>query len=450
MNIEREQTGALTATLKVKLSPEDYAPAVDKALKEQRKNASWPGFRPGQVPMTIVKKRVGKALLVEEVERAVSRGLNDFINNNKLRVLGQPLPKNEDLLANNWDEPGDFHFAYEMGMAPEFDVELTGLGIEMPMVEVTDDIVSKEVGDMQRRYGSLQDADASAATDMLLGDLIEIDADGTVKEGGLMGRTTISLEFLKDEPTRQSLLGKAKGDEVSVDPHKVSDNHDDLARMLGVDHDRVHHLHGHMLFRIEAIKRIAPRALDQEFFDRVYGKDEVKDEAGFRARVKERIETMYRRDGERLFTKLVMKKLYEKNTLELPDTFLKRWILETSEKPVTPEEVEASYGEYADGLRRQLVQDRLIEKYGLEAKPQEIQAFAQRYVIDQFTQYGIPAPDEQKLNEMTGRILGDREQVQRMRDSIVDQKLVTHMKTLLAPKERKVGVEEFVNLARTA
>jgi trigger factor len=284
---------------------------------------------------------------------------------------------------------------------------------------------------------------------MLLGDLIESNPDGTEKEGGLMGRTTISLEFLKDAATRQSLLGKSKGEEVSVDPHKVSESHDDLARILGVDHDRVHHLHGSMLFRIAEIKRIAPRALDQEFFDRVYGKDEVKDETGFRGRVRERLETMYRRDSERLFTKLVMKKLYEKNRFELPDAFLKRWILETSEKPVTPEEVEASYADYADGLRRQLVQDKLIEKYGLEAKPQEIQGFAQRYVVDQFTQYGIPAPEEPKLNEMTGRILGDREQVQRMRDTIVDQKLVTHMKTLLAPKERRVGVEEFVNLART-
>lgn len=450
MQIDREQTGTLTATLRLKLLPEDYTPGVEKALKEQRKSAVWPGFRPGQVPMSIVKKRMGKAVLVNEVERLIGEGLNEYINSNKLRVLGQPLPSNRSIETNNWDEPGEFVFAYEMGMAPHFDVDLGNLGVELSVVEVNDDLVSREVEDMRRRYGRLDDADLSEAKDMLLGDLIELNEDGTVKAGGLMGRTTISLEFLKDDATRQALLGKGRGAEVNVDPHKVSDDHDDLARMLGVDHERVHHLHGPMRFRIEEVKRLAPAELGQEFFDRVYGPGAVTDEAGFRQRVKERMEAMYRRDGDRVFTKLVLKKLYERNPIELPDPFLKRWILETSEKPMTAEEVENSYTAYAEGLKRQLIQDKVIEKYGLEAKNEEIHGFAQRYVSDQFTQYGMPAPEGPKLNEIIGRMLGDREQVQRMRDTIVEQKLITHFRTLIAPKERKVGVEEFVNLARTA
>ena len=337
-----------------------------------------------------------------------------------------------------------------MGMAPAVNVELSGLGIEMIVVDVNDDLVTKEVSDMQRRYGKLGDADVSSANDMLLGDLLEMNEDGTVKDGGMTGRTTISLEFLKDDATRQNLIGKAKGIEVAVDPHKVSENHDDLARMLGVDHHRVHDLHGNMLFRIAEIKRIQPMAMGQEFFDRVFSKDEVKDEASFRERVKQRLEAMYRRESERLFTKQVLKELNEKNQIELPDTFLKRWILETSKKPVTPEEVEASYSGYADGLKRQLVQDSVIEKYGLEAKNEEIQAFATRYVADQFAQYGMPPPEGRKMQEIAGRMLGDNDQVQRMRDSIVEQKLIVHFKTLLAPKEKKTALEEFVNLARTA
>lgn len=451
MNIERENTGTLTATLKVKLSPEDYTPGVEKALKEQRKNAVLPGFRPGQVPMTIIKKRVGKAVLINEVERLIDSNLKEYLQSNAIRVLGQPLPKNEEIPTNNWDEPGEFTFAYELGMAPAFEVELNSkLGVEYPVVDVTDELVQREITDMQRRFGKLEDAETSGPNDMLLGDMIELNPDGSVKEGGIMNRSTISLEFVEDVTTKESLVGKAKGEEVTLDPHKVTKDHDDLARMLGVDHERVHHLEGSFIFRIAEIKRMVPVELGQEFFDRVYGKDAVSDEAGFRGKVKEGLENMFRRDSDRIFKRLVMKKLHEKASVELPDAFLKRWIQETSEKPLTLEQVEESYASYAEGLKRQLLEDRIVEKYGLEAKGEEMDAFAKRYITDQFAQYGMPAPEGDKLQQMAARMLGDREQLQRMRDSIVQQKLNVHFRTLLEPKEQRISYDAFVNLARTA
>lgn len=451
MNIQREDTGTLTATLKVTLSPADYQPGVEKALKEQRKTASWPGFRPGQVPMTIIKKRVGKAVLVNEVERLIDQNLRTYIQENNLRMLGQPLPKNEEAMGNDWDQPGEFNFQYEMGMAPTFDIELNEkLGVELPLVDVDDALVEREVADMQRRFGSVTDAASVEEKDMVLGDLIELDATGAIQAGGLMNRTTITVEELKDDAARNALLGKAVGDEVVLDPHAISRDHDDLARMLNVDHERVHHLHGNMLFRIAEIKRMETVPVDQQLFDRVYGPGAVTDEAAFRAKVKEGLEGMFRRDSDRIFKRLVLRKLGEKASIELPDAFLKRWIGTTSEKPITPEEVENGYEGYAHGLKRQLVEDRVVEKYGLEAKGEELNEFAKRYVADQFAQYGIPVPEGDKLQEMAGRMLGDRDQIKRMRDSIVDQKLTAHFKAMLAPKEKKVGFDEFVNLARTA
>ncbi len=451
MNIEREETGTLTATLKVKLTPEDYTPGVEKALKEQRKNASWPGFRPGQVPMTIVKKRVGKAVLVNELERLIGDSLNNYIRDNGIRVLGQPLPHNENAQGNDWDSPGEFNFRYEMGLAPVFDIELSSkLGVEYPVVDVNDELVEREVADMQRRFGKLEDAEVSGEKDMLLGDLIELDASGAIKPGGLMNRTTITVEHLKDDTTRALFIGRAVGDEVTVDPGSISENHDDLARMFNTDHERVHHLEGKVLFRIAEIKHMVPVALDQELFDRVYGKDAVTDEAGFREKVKEGLTNMFRRDSDRIFKRLVMRKLQDDLRVELPDTFLKRWIVETSKEPVTPEDVETGYVSYSTGLKRQLLEDRIVEKYGLEAKGEELDAFAKRYIGDQFGQFGMPAPEGEELQRMAGRLLGDREQIKRMRDSIVEQKLTIHFRTLLEPKEKKVSYDEFVNLARTA
>jgi trigger factor len=451
MNIEREETGTLTATLKVKLTPEDYGPGVEKALKEQRKSAVLPGFRPGQVPMTIIKKKVGKAVLVNEVERLIDANLKDYLQSNAIKVLGQPLPKNENIEGNDWDSPGDFTFAYELGMAPSFEIDLSSkLGVAYPVVAVNDELVQKEITEMQRRFGSVEDAEISSDKDMLLGDMIELNADGTIKEGGVMNRATMSLEYIEDEATRASLSGKTLNDEVTVDPRKVSRDQDDLARMLGVEVDRLAGISDQFMFRVAEVKRMKPVELGQDLYDRVYGKDAVQDEAGFRAKVKEGLENMFRRDSDRVFKREVMKKLHGTTRFELPDSFLKRWIRETSENPVTPEQIEENYSGYSEGLKRQLLEESVIEKYGLEAKGEELDAFAKRYVSDQFMQYGMPAPEGEQLQAMAGRILGDREQIGKIRNTIVEQKLIAHFKALLEPKENKVSYDAFVTLARTA
>ena len=449
MNIEREVTGNLTATLKMKIQPEDYLPGVEKALKEQRKNAVLPGFRPGQVPMTIIKKKVGKALLIGEVERLIDTKLKGYLQENSLRVLGQPLPKAENAANNNWEEPGEFNFSYELGMAPSFEVNLDKLGVEYPVVDVDEALVAREITDMQRRFGKVEDTEVSEDKDMLLGDMIELDTDGSIKQGGILNRATISLEFVSEDATRQSLVGKKKDDEITVDPHKVSKDPEDMAHMLGIGADQANEVGDSFMFRVTEVKRMAPVPIDQALFDRVYGKDAVSDETGFRAKVSEGLDQMFRRDSDRLFLRFAMKKIQERTSVELPDTFLKRWIQETSKTPVTLEDVEKGYTDYAEGLKRQLVQDRVIETYGLEAKGEEMDAFAKRYVSDQFMQYGMPAPEGEQLQQMAARMLGDQEQINRIRGTIVEQKLMVHFKTLLEPTEKKVSFDEFVTLART-
>jgi trigger factor len=324
------------------------------------------------------------------------------------------------------------------------------LGVTYPVVDVNDDLVQREIDDMRRRFGRLEDATTSEPNDMLLGDMIELDTDGAIKAGGIMNRATISLEYLAEASVRASLVGRSAGDEVTVDPRQVARDNDDLARMLGVDQSAVQAVGDRFLFRIAEVKRMVQVEVDQTLFDRVYGKDAVTDEVAFRARVKEGLENMFRRDSDRLFQREVMKALQQRTTVALPDPFLKRWIQETSEKPITAQEVEEGYPGYSEGLKRQLLEEKVVEKYGLEAKGEEMDAFARRYVTDQFMQYGLPAPEGEQLQQMAGRMLGDREQIGRIRNSIVEQKLMTHFKALLSPKEQRLSYDEFVNLARTA
>jgi trigger factor len=214
MHIEREETGTLTATLKVKLMPEDYNPGVEKALKEQRKNAVLPGFRPGAGAHAPDQEARGRTLLVTEVERLIDENLR-LPAGECHPGTWTALPKREANDANNWDEPGELSFAYELGLAPSFEVELNEkLGVTYPVVDVNDGLVQREIDDMQRRFGKLEDATTSEANDMLLGDMIELEADGTIKAGGIMNRATISLEYLADDTVRNSLVGKAAGEEM--------------------------------------------------------------------------------------------------------------------------------------------------------------------------------------------------------------------------------------------
>jgi trigger factor len=450
MHIEREDIGPLLATLKVKLTPEDYVPGVERALKEQRRTAVWPGFRPGQVPMTIVRKRVGKAVLVNEVERLVGSSMDHYIRSNNLRVLGQPLPNHGSAEQNDWNSPGDFHFTYDMGLAPTFDLELgKEVGVEYPVVKVDDALVAREASDMARRFGGLTDAEVSGAEDLLLGHLIELDEDGSIREGGIFSQTTITLSEVKNEAVRGAFLGKAKGEEVRVDPHHLARDHEDLARMLNVEHERVNELKGDMLFRIAEIKRLEPLEVGQELFDRVYGKGAVTDIDQFHERVREGLVGTFGRESDLLYKRLVLRTLLLKASIELPDAFLKRWILTASDKPVTLEEVEANYANYAASLKAQLVEDRILQKYGLEAKGEEIDAFAKRYVADQFAQFGMPEPPAEEVQKIAARMMADRDQIKRMRDAIVDRKVMAHFKAMNEPTPKELTFDEFVNLART-
>ena len=450
MNIDQQSTGDLTAMLKVSIGPDDYKPGWDKALEQQRKQASLPGFRPGKVPMSIIKKRIGKSLLLQEVEKLLGEGMQDHITKNNIRVIGQPIPAGDDLDNQNWENPDRFNFEYEMGLVPDFDIDFKKkIKVVRNIIKVDDKLLDKEVEQMRRRFGKLEDAETSGDKDMVLGDLIELNAEGNIKEGGLMARATTSLEFVEDKATVKSLTGVKVGDEVKVDPHKISKGHDDLAQMLGISHEAVHDLKSEFIYRISEVKRMALAELNQEFFDRVYGKDEVTDEAGLRAKLKEQLEGYYIKDTDRLYIRHVLVHYVEKLKLKLPDEFIKRWIKATSEEPVEDAKLEEDYPNYSKGLKEQLVSDRIVEKFGLEAKFDEVKMAASETLARQYAMYGMPLPQGEELEQMLGRFLGDRNEVRRFRDQIVEEKLVNHFKEMLSPKEKSVSYDDFVNLAKS-
>ncbi|MEY3398719.1 MAG: hypothetical protein RL220_1313, partial [Bacteroidota bacterium] len=394
MQIKQTNLDGHMARLTVEVTPADYQEKVENAIKRYRKSATLPGFRPGHVPVNLIKKRFGKSFLAEEISALVQDAISQHIRENNIQVLGSPIPADSDEVNGNWDEPGDFSFAYEMGLAPALELNLDkSRSYTWHKLIVDDTLIDRQVKDYARRYGKLSEPEESASDDLLMGVFTEIDANGNAVEGGINHKSTISIEYVKDEPTKKALSGLKKGDTVDLDPHKLSANHEELAQMLGITHHDLHHLNNHVRFSVDEIKRMTPHEMNQELFDKLYGADEVKSEEEMRERVRKELEAMFARDEQYLFKRQLMHDLLDNTNVELPDAFLKRFIRMTNEKEVTEEQVEHDYPAYARMLKWQLIEGDIIRKHEIRVSPEEARDHVRASLRERYAQYGIPVED---------------------------------------------------------
>jgi len=447
MEITEEKLGNQNALLKIKINPEDYTDKYDTALKQYRKQISMPGFRPGKVPMGVVKKKYGKSLLAEELNKMLNSSIQSYITENELQVLGSPIPSEEHDDKGDWDNPSDFEFTYEMGLAPDLKTEISNKDkFDYYTIKIDDKMLDKHVKEIAKRYGKLIDADVVKENELLVGDFVELDSSDEVKEAGIMNQSTISLESM-DKSIQKKFKGKKIGDFVVVDPHKVSGNHEDLAKMLGISHDEVHNIDTNFRFIIREIKEMEPAELNQEFFDKVFGEGNVNSEEEFKDKIREELKGNFSQDSDRLFKRDLTNKLIEKYKPTLPDDFLKRWIQLTNEKPISAEEIENDYTEYKKGLQWQLIFNDLIKQNDIKVEQEEIIDRTKGMLKAQYAQYGLPAPEDQELNESAMKVLTNQDESRKIYDMIYDEKLMEHIKSVATIKEKEVDYDKFVELA---
>lgn len=443
MNITEEKIDSLNSVLKIELAPEDYKEKCDVALRAQRKQMSLPGFRQGHVPLSLVKKQFGKAVLAEEINKVLNETLHKHITDNDLQILGNPIPKDNE--EGDWDNPSTFNFEYELGIAPVIDVALAKKKCTYYTIDVDAKVIDKQVVDMAKRYGSLSTPDESGDMDLLMGTFVELGEKDEIKEGGIMNDGTISVEFVEDKKTKKKLMGLKTGDLVVVDPHKISKGHDDLAKMLGVTHDDVHHLDGNFQFKVNEVKRLTPSAIDQTLFDKVYGKDGVADLEAFRARVKEDLQKNFKRDQDWLFKREMSEELINKVNPSLPDEFLKKWISMSNEKPISPEQLEEDYPGYAKSLKWQLIEGKIANDNKISVDREELIAYAKTSIANQYAQYGLPMEDEQ-LDKFATDTLQNKEEGQRIYNMLLEEKVAEFCKTEMKIKDKVVSYDDFVKL----
>ena len=448
MNVVREDVDALNAVIKVEVAPSDYQGKVKDTLEKYRKTAKIPGFRPGHVPMGMVQKQYGRAVLSEELNKLVNDSLQGFIRENKIEILGNPIPAKDEGFKGDFEKPAEFEFKFEIGLAPTFEVPLSAKSkFVYNKVKVDKKLIDKQINDLRRRYGKLVSAEEVSETDMILAQFVELNKDGSIKEGGILHSSTISMEFVEDKKVKKELTGKKIGDKVVVNPASVSKGGKDTAAMLGISEEDLATTSDKFEMTITEIKAMELADLNTELFDKLFGAGTVKTEKELEERIKEDLSGMFVNDSDRLLTRDVYENLVEKTKISLPDTFLKRWIKLSNEKEISEEQIEKEYEGYAKGLKWQLIQGAIFKNNNIKLENQEVIEFTKGLLVSNYAQYGMPTPEDKELTASAMQILQNQEEAARIYDMIAEQKLTSYFKETVKLNEKEISYDDFVKLA---
>ncbi|MEA5109498.1 Trigger factor [bioreactor metagenome] len=446
MNIELQKTGELTATVKIDLSPADYEEKVLKVLKDYQRKAQMPGFRPGKVPFGLTKKMYGQAVTADEINKLLGESLDSFIREQNLDLLGNPLANTGKTPQIDFSEPAEMSFYFDLGLSPQFELKLDGKsGIIYHRIEVSDKIASKYMDDLRRRNGTLTDVEVSEKGDLLKGDFAELDADGNVKPEGIISNGSVNPELFKDE-TIQALFGGVKvGDVVKFNPMQASGNATDVAAMLGISKEQAETLNAEFNFTVTGISRMIPAEMNAEFFEKIYPGVEIADEAALLEQIKKDAAGSFVGESDKKFFNDAIKYLIESSAIELPDEFLKRWLVDVNQDKLTAEEVEKNYDDYARSMRWQLIENRMIREHNIQVSEEEIRDVFRSY----FQRPGSAEMDEDmkmRIDGIVDSFMKNKEDVRRINDQLFEQKILTFLKEKIQPEEQAISYEDFAKL----
>ncbi|HVV54180.1 MAG TPA: trigger factor, partial [Mucilaginibacter sp.] len=423
-------------------------PRVEKAIKDHAKKAKIPGFRPGMVPPSHIKKMYGKSILVDEVNNLLSDTLNNYISEQKLEVLGQPLPKMDDTREYNWDFADDFEFNYEVGLAPAFDIDFSPKDkVTRYVIKADDKTIDERVGNLRRAYGKMTNPDVSADGDVLYAELVQLSPDGSVFDGSISNTTSVRLDQVQDEKIRKSLTGLKKGDEVTLDIQKAYKGEPArVAAILKIEEDEAAEVKSNFRLTVKNVNRLEESDLDQPFFDKLFGEGKITTEEEFRAEIVKEIEAMFAQDAERKLQNDLYKVSLQKANFELPDEFLKRWLKATNDK-LTEEELTGGYDDFAKNLKWTLIENKVIKDNNIEIKYEDIFQAAKMRLDAQFRMYSPQPLSEEQLGQYTVQYLQDKEQANKIFDEVKALKVLDYLKSVVTLEDKEISSKDFAEIA---
>ena len=447
MNITQEKIDDLNAIVKIKIAPEDYTEKVEKTIKEQAKKSNLPGFRKGMVPPAHIKKMFGKSILVEEVNNLLSESLNKYLTENKVEILGQPLPAMDDTKNFKWDNTDEFEFDYELGLAPAVDVKLTSKDkFDKYNVKADEETLAARIKNIRKSYGKMTNPEVSAEEDVLYAELAQLSPDGSVFEGGITNTASVRLDQVTDKKILKSLIGLKKDDVVELDVQKAFDNNEVIiAKLLNIEEADAKDLKSNFQVTVKNVNRLEEADLNQEFFDKIFGEGIVTDEAGFTAKITEEVEGMFQQDADRKLQNDIYTKLIETVKMDLPDEFLRKWLKATNEK-LTDEELTQGYEDFAKNLKWTLIENKLISDNEIKIDYKDVFETAKQRLDAQFRMYS-PAPlPEDQLAEYTATFLKEKDNANRIFDEVKAMKVFEYIQSVVTLDQKDIAYNKFIEM----
>lgn len=435
MNITKENIDALNAVVKVDIVAEDYQDKVTTILQDYRKRADIPGFRKGHVPMGMVKKQYGKSVMIDEVNKLLQDSLNKYLTEEKLDILGNPLPRMQEDFS--WDTES-FSFEFELGLTPAFEVDLSAKKkITKYTIEADDNLIDKEVENLQSRYGKMNAVDQVSEDSNVTGTFVN-------EEKEINKKSTIALKDIKGKVNVKKFIGAKVGDVIQLKSKGLFADDHQLMGALGLTHDDVHGLQIDLAFTVEEITVTELAELDQELFDKLFVDGSVKTVTALRDRIKEDAEKQFETQGDQQLLNAVTEYLVANTKFDLPAEFLQKWLATAGENPISEEEAKEEYAKSEKGLRYQLIESKIMTDNNIRLDQKELVDYAKGFIKTQMAQFGNMNPEEKELDDIAGRILGNPEEAKRLQEQLVSHKLLTFYKENITFKTKKVTYEKFI------
>ena len=451
MNVSMQNVDKVSALLTVNIEKADYQEKVEKVLKKYRQQANIPGFRKGMVPMSLIKKQFGKSVMAEEVDKLMQEKVNEYIRENKVNMLGMPLPNEEKMQVIDFDTQENFEFVFDIALAPEFKAEITEQDtLDFYTIAVSDEMVNSQVDMYAQRAAKYEKVEEYADRDMVKGLLAELDENGNTKEGGIQVEGAVMMPSYMKNDEQKAIFATAKVNDVLVfNPNAAFEgNEAELSSLLKIKREEVAEMKSNFSFQVEEITRAVPAALDQALFDQVFGEGAVSSEEEFRGKIKEGIAAQFMADSNYKF--LLDARTYLMNKvgkLEFPDALLKKIMLLNNEDK-GESFVEENYEKSLEELTWHLIKEQLVEAFGIKVEQADILEMAKENTRMQFAQYGMMSIPEEMLENYAKEMLKKKENVEGLVNRAVENKLAAALKDKATLNNKEVSMEEFNDLLK--